>query len=428
MNDAWPRRRLGDLFEIGAGKTMSASARLGRPKTPFLRTSNVLWDEIDLSTVDEMAISPEELSVKSLRRGDLLVCEGGEIGRSAIWEEDIAPMAFQNHLHRLRPAVEGVEPRFYVYFLQSAFTQLDLFRGAGNQTTIPNLSRSRLSALEVPLPNREEQRIIAETLRFVRTAVGTQQRLVALAQELRQAALRYLFMRGLHSEPTKDTEIGSIPRSWRVGSLASLCQDTDLVDVRRESDREIEYVDVSSIDRDFNRIRSTSTVVLGSAPSRARKRIRTGDVIFATVRPTLLRVATVPPRLDDQVCSTAFCVLRRAPAVVVHDFIFYLVQRREYIARLAAVERGANYPAVTDRAVKEQLVPIPGLDEQEEIVELLGAIDLKIDLHRRKKVVLEQLFRTLLHDLMTGRIRADDLELPDIGTDTGANTTQDGRE
>ena len=78
--------------------------------------------------------------------------------------------------------------------------------------------------------------------------------------------------------------------------------------------------------------------------------------------------------------------------------------------------------------MKEQLVPIPGLDEQEEIVELLGAIDLKIDLHRRKKVVLEQLFRTLLHDLMTGRIRADDLELPDIGTDTGANTTHDGRE
>ena len=78
--------------------------------------------------------------------------------------------------------------------------------------------------------------------------------------------------------------------------------------------------------------------------------------------------------------------------------------------------------------MKEQLVPIPSLDEQREVVESLREIDLKIDLHRRKKVVLEQLFRTLLHDLMTGRIRADELELPDIGTHTDPDTTPDSRE
>ena len=83
INEAWPLRPLGELFEIGAGKTMSAAARDGAEKTPFLRTSNVLWDEIDLTKVDEMAIPPRELSGKLLRPGDLLVCEGGEIGRAA---------------------------------------------------------------------------------------------------------------------------------------------------------------------------------------------------------------------------------------------------------------------------------------------------------------------------------------------------------
>ena len=157
MNEAWTWRPLGEMFEIGAGKTMSAAARNGPDKTPFLRTSNVLWDEIDLSSVDEMAIPDHQLPAKLLRRGDLLVCEGGEIGRAAIWNGEVETMSFQNHLHRLRPIVEEVEPRFYVYFLQSAFTQLGIFEGAGNKTTIPNLSRSRLAGLEVPQPRIDEQ-------------------------------------------------------------------------------------------------------------------------------------------------------------------------------------------------------------------------------------------------------------------------------
>lgn len=191
MNDAWPWRPLGELFEIGAGKTMSAAARNGLDKIPFLRTSNVLWDEIDLSSVDEMSIPQHELPDKLLRPGDLLVCEGGEIGRAAIWNGEVETMSFQNHLHRLRP-IEDVEPRFYVYFLQSAFTQLGIFEGAGNKTTIPNLSRSRLAALKVPQPPKREQQAIVQALAKVRKAVGFHRRKAALLEELFRSLLRIL--------------------------------------------------------------------------------------------------------------------------------------------------------------------------------------------------------------------------------------------
>ena len=194
MNDAWPWRPLGELFEIGAGKTMSAAARNGPDKIPFLRTSNVLWDAIDLSSVDEMSIPEHELPDKLLRPGDLLVCEGGEIGRAAIWNGEVETMSFQNHLHRLRP-IEDVEPRFYVYFLQSAFTQLGIFAGAGNKTTIPNLSRSRLAALKVPQPPKREQQAIVQALRKVRIAVDFHRRKAALLEELFRSLLRKLMMK-----------------------------------------------------------------------------------------------------------------------------------------------------------------------------------------------------------------------------------------
>ena len=192
MNETWTWRPLGELFEIGAGKTMSAAARSGADKTLFLRTSNVLWDEIDLSSIDEMSIPGHELPAKLLRRGDLLVCEGGEIGRAAIWGAEVEPMSFQNHLHRLRPIVEEVEPRFYVYFLQSAFTQLGIFEGARNKTTIPNLSRSRLAALEVPQPPLSEQQAISKALGQVRDAIRLQSQKLSVLNDLFHALLHKL--------------------------------------------------------------------------------------------------------------------------------------------------------------------------------------------------------------------------------------------
>jgi type I restriction enzyme S subunit len=221
-NEAWAWRPLGELFEIGAGKTMSAAARDGVNKTPFLRTSNVLWDEIELSKVDEMAIAPHELAEKRVRPGDLLVCEGGEIGRAAIWNGEVEVMSFQNHLHRLRPLVDDVEPRFYVYFLQCAFTQLGIFEGAGNDTTIPNLSRNRLADLQVAHPLLDEQQEIAKALAWIRSAMKVHDRATAIAEELKRTSMRELFTRGLRGETPKDTEIGLVPPTWEVVEFASV--------------------------------------------------------------------------------------------------------------------------------------------------------------------------------------------------------------
>ena len=202
-----------------------------------------------------------------------------------------------------------------------------------------------------------------------------------------------------------------MPESWQLSALETLCERTDSVDLRSEADRVIEYVDVSSISRDYLHIETTARLILKEAPSRARKRILAGDVVFATVRPTLLRVAVVPEELDNQVCTTAFCVLRRNNKMSVYNFIYYAVQRDQFIQQLAEIETGASYPAVTDRMVKEQLIPLPSLEEQREIVTILDTIDRKINLHRRKRAVLKELFKALLHKLMTGEILVEEMNL-----------------
>ena len=298
-------------------------------------------------------------------------------------------------------ATEPFDPRFLFYALSNL--------------QIPDRGYNRhfgvFRELSVPLPPIDEQRAVASALTCVRDAVRTNDRVVSVVSRLKRAAMRMLFTRGLRGGSQRETEIGSTPRGWQVRELGSLCLKTRSVDLVRDGDQIIRYVDVSSVSRDSLRIESSTRWRLNDAPSRARKRIQTGDVILATVRPTLLRVASVPRELDTQVCSTAFCVLRRDVDQLADRFLYYLVQREEFVGQLANEESGANYPAVTDRIVRAQPVPVPPLEEQNEIVAVLDALDRKADLHRRKRSALDDLFEALLHKLMTGQIRVTDLDV-----------------
>ena len=424
MSEAWTWRPLGDLFEIGAGKTMSAAARNGVDKTPFLRTSNVLWDEIDLSSVDEMSIPEHELPAKLLRRGDLLVCEGGEIGRAAIWNGEVETMSFQNHLHRLRPIDPDVESHFYVFFLQSAFTQLGIFEGAGNKTTIPNLSRSQLAGLDVPQPPLGEQQAISAALRRVRDAIRAQGQIVAVAEDLKRAAMRTLFTCGLRGEAQKETEVGPVPESWEIRAIDDVAVSTQyglsmrgrmsgtypILRMNCQEDGKVHYRDIQFVDLDLE--------------SYDRFRVRPGDLLFNRTNSIEL-VGRMTIVEDDRPAVFASYLVRLVVDTdrCIPEFLNYFMnwpRTQEEIKKLASRAVGqANINATKLRTV---LFPLPALDEQREIVANLDAIDRKIDLHRRKRAVLDELFKALLHKLMTGEIQAEELDVAKLHDDTVAVT------
>ena len=420
MNEAWTWRPLGELFEIGAGKTMSAAARNGSDKTPFLRTSNVLWDEIDLSSVDEMAIPEHELPAKLLRRGDLLVCEGGEIGRAAIWGGEVETMSFQNHVHRLRPIVEEVDPRFYVYFLQSAFTQLGIFEGVGNKTTIPNLSRSRLAGLDVPQPPLSEQQAISGALSRVRDAIRAQDQIVAITQELKRAAMQTLFTRGLRGENQKKTEIGPVPESWAGTPVASVAR-------VKGGKRMPKGIALTSTDTGQPYIRVTDFrdngvdanhvlfVPKGYESTISRYIISTEDV-YISIAGTIGLVGQVPQVLDGANLTENAAKISETDQSVDTRFLMYALASDACQSQIAQSTATNAQPKLALVRIEQIQLPIPPtLDEQNEIVAVLDAIDGKIDLHRRKRAVLSDLFKALLHRLITGETRISELDPSVVG-------------
>ena len=424
MNEAWTWRPLGELFEIGAGKTMSATARNGANKTPFLRTSNVLWDEIDLSSVDEMSISERELPGKLLRRGDLLVCEGGAIGRAAIWGGTVETMSFQNHVHRLRPVAPNVEPRFYVFFLQSAFTQLGIYEGAGNKTTIPNLSRSRLAGLDVPQPPLAEQQAIIHVLGRVRDAIKLHGRSIAATQALKRAAMRRLFTRGLRGEAQKETEFGPVPESWVQVPLSALGKivtgnTPPTEDPGNYIAGEIPFVAPGDFEHGF-RIDKTEKLITPLGLERSRS-VKAGTTCFVCIGSTIGKVGYT----TFKVCATNQQINSIVPNSGFDPlFTFYLmVYWAEHIHKRASP---SPVPILSKGAFAQiEVVGTTDLEEQRETAAVLNAIDDKIDLHRRKRAALAELFQVLLHKMMSGKVHVGELGIPVSYDDTGAVTEAD---
>jgi type I restriction enzyme S subunit len=218
----WRVQRFDSLFTVQQGKQVSKKNRLGENHRPFLRTRNVFWGRLDLSELDEMHFTDDDEKRLKLEPGDLLVCEGGDIGRAAIWRGEPERCYYQNHLHRARLRDGTSDSQFVLYWFWYAFEIGNVYFGRGNVTTIPNLSQSKLCELPLPVPHVSEQRKIAAVLELVQRAIEQQERLIALTTELKRALLHKLFAEGLRGEPQKQTEVGPVPESWEVVSLASL--------------------------------------------------------------------------------------------------------------------------------------------------------------------------------------------------------------
>jgi type I restriction enzyme S subunit len=408
----WAWRPLGELFDIGAGKTMSSRAREGVDKVPFLRTSNVLWDRVDLSSVDEMAIPPQELADKLLRPGDLLVCEGGEIGRAAVWTGQIETCSFQNHLHRLRPRSGDVDPRFYVYFLQAAFTQLGIFEGAGNKTTIPNLSRTRLAALNVPHPLQDEQRAIVEALATVRLSIGIHGRNASLAEELKRAAMLRLFTRGLRDEPSKDSEVGPVPKNWSVESLGAHHSVTTGATPSRSNPAywtagTIPWVKTTEIQ--YRVICETAEHITEAALAEYSVRLLAPGTLLLAMYGQGVTRGKVALLGIEATCNQACAAINASDGSVDTRYLYhFLTYRYEEIRQLA---HGGQQQNLNLDLVRSIPIAFPeDVKEQREIAAALDVVDSKIDLHKQRLARLDELFATVLYKVMTGAVHADDID------------------
>ena len=213
-----------------------------------------------------------------------------------------------------------------------------------------------------------------------------------------------------------------LPRGWTLCEIGDVLHGVEMTR-KNEENREIFYVDISSIDNKANRITNPKRINLSDAPSRARQKIRAGDVLFSTVRPYLRNIAAVDQEFDGEVASTGFAVIRGAKGINPR-YLFYKCISHDFVNALTGEQYGVSYPAVKEEQVKARPLELPPTQEQRRIVERIQAlfeeIDKGVESLRAAKNTNALYRQSLLKSAFEGRLTAewrvqnpDKLEDPD---------------
>lgn len=246
----------------------------------------------------------------------------------------------------------------YLYYQLNRHEHFLAFNNGENQT---NLRKDDI--LDCPLikPSMEEQRRmvveIDETILRIENAISNCRKNYDNSIEIIKSEIDKTFL--IKGE------------KWEERLISSLLLKTETIDPKKAPEKEFTYLDVSSVNKDNKKIEEPAVLFGKNAPSRARKVIKTNDVIFATVRPTHCRVAIIPEEFNNQVCSTGYFVMRTNNQLR-PKLLFYFVLTTYFNKSMEEKQRGASYPAVTDSDVKELTIPVPiSIHEQDTIIEKL---------------------------------------------------------
>lgn len=230
----WPVAKLCYRFEVVLGKMLDEKKISGDHLAPYLRNTDVQWGRINTEQLPQMDFDPEDRIKYGLREGDLLVCEGGEVGRAAIFRGFEGELFYQKAVHRLRPHKPQQDLTEFFYYHLFAAAMQGRFTAAGNKSTINHLPAETLRAYRFSFPSTIEQVAIAvfldREIANIDRLAEKQRRLIELLEEKRQAVISHAVTKGLNPKapmkPSGADWLGDVPAHWEVMPATALFRES----------------------------------------------------------------------------------------------------------------------------------------------------------------------------------------------------------
>jgi type I restriction enzyme S subunit len=275
----------------------------------------------------------------------------------------------------------------------------------------PRTSWSSLREFRLHVPPLPEQRQIAAILGLVQRAIEQQERMLALTSELKKALLHKLFTEGLRGEPQKQTEIGPVPESWKVAELASVIEIKHGFAFEGEffaSDGRYILLTPGHFFEEggFRDQKDKTKFYTGNFP---RSYLLTkGDLLVAMTeqKAGLLGSSIVIPESDRYLHNQRLGLIHKLDYSRLDKlFLYYVFNTADVRKRIAMTASGSKVRHTSPGKIRELKIALPNLDEQRRIADVFQVVDAKLELLGRKHAALTDLFRTLLHQLMTAQIR-----------------------
>jgi type I restriction enzyme S subunit len=390
---------------------------------PVTRIETISDEKIDVSKVGYVSdISEEDKKEYKLIEGDILfshINSREHIGKTAIYEGKPEFLLHGMNLLLLRPDKSKIAARFLLYLLRF-FKMKKIFwnmsKKAVNQASI---NQTELGNLRIILPPIQEQQIIAQILSTLDKAIQKVDEIVAKAERLKKGLMKELLTGKIRVEEKdgkivfcketefKDTEIGKIPKDWKVAKL----EDIAYIYSGNTSPQEKKYFEKGKYP--FIRVQHLQDLEEGKYPQKfdlvndlaiselKLRKFKKGSVIFPKSGESIRLEKRAILREDSYVVNHLAVIEPIDTNIIDNLFLFYYlltIKTSNYLTK-------TTMPSLNLSIIQKLLIPFPPLIEQQKIAEILLTIDKKLELERKRKEKLERIKKGLMNDLLTGRKR-----------------------
>ena len=385
----WELVKLSDIAEdVYYGITAKAvenKTGLKMLRTTDIKDYTVDWDSLPFCEVTEKR---GDIHRFLLKKGDLIIARAGTTGVSVLVEKDFENVIFGSYLIKVRLS-RKVHPKFMGYFCQSRL-YWDHITSSQAGSTLKNISLPVIRSLNVPLPSSiEEQQKIAEILSIVDEAIQKTNEIIAKTERLKKGLMQELLTKGVGHKEFKDTEIGRIPEEWEVVRLENVVEIWDKYRVPvKEQDRKpgpfpycgangiIDYIAGYTHDGEFVLLAEDGGFF---GPFENSAYIMRGKFW----------------------ANNHVHILKAIEGILINEFLMYCLNFMDLTPFLT----GSTRPKLTQENTRKIPLPLPPIQEQQRIAEILTTIDRKLEIERNEKAKLERIKQGLMDLLLTGKIR-----------------------
>lgn len=415
--ESWNVKKIKHLSNIVLGKMLQNEDKGSYILRPYLRAQNITWLSVDVDDVKTMWFSPKEIIKYELQKDDLLVSEGGEVGRTAIWRNELPHCYIQNSINRVR-IISDNDPRYYLYSF-FAFGKFGVFEQIVNKVSIAHLTREKLKEILFIQPAFDEQKYIADFLdektAVIDEVVKKKKKQIELLKEKRAALITQAVTKGLDlNVKMKDSGvewIGEIPEGWQLIRLRRI---VSLNPSKQEAkhipdDTKVSFLPMAKVSSkglfDADNVRKKIDVSNGFTY------FKNGDVITAKITPCFEngKGALVDGLINGiGFGSTEFIVIRPSDNID-GKYLYHLIHSDLFRKSGEPWMYGsAGQQRVPDRFIKEFEAPLPSIEEQKQIIERLdqklSMLDEALKKIQKSIQLIQEYRSSLISHAVTGKI------------------------
>lgn len=414
----WKDVAVKHCFDIQLGKMLQTKPEsIEDVEMPYFKAQHVNWDGVAINNLPLMWASPSDTKKYSVKNGDLLVCEGGDVGRASVLRDLEEEAIIQNALHRVRNDELG-EVRFFAYMLRHIHS-IGWFDILCNKATIAHLTGEKLAAIKIPLPSKEEQEKIAAFLDYktqqIDQLIEKKKALIEKLNEQRVAVITQAVTKGLDKnakmKPSGVDWLGDVPDHWEVKRLRFCIISNPVKSEIKELEDEdlVSFVPMEAV-KEYGGMDLSQTRMLDDVYN-GYTYFKENDVVVAKITPCFENgKGSIATGLKNGVGfgTTEFHVLRGIESMD-EEYVFYITISYPFRKNGEAIMVGAGgHKRISEEYVKDYRQGIPSKEEQKEIVRYiksrLSQIDRMITIGKKTIAKYEEYRSALITDAVTGKI------------------------